>query len=134
MALDILCANLFQVSKLISRYLYRPQSAHICSGHHSRIDSPQSSNAIRNNTRKAGKDGLDVSKVFHVLDCARLRLFSGNVLVIASTAALVVALTWGGVFFPWSSFHVLVPLILGAAGMVVFLVYEARFAKHPIVS
>ncbi|KAJ6595827.1 MFS general substrate transporter [Mycena vulgaris] len=57
----------------------------------------------------------------------------GNILVIASTASIVIALTWGGVVHAWSSFRVLVPLILGVFGMIVFLAYEARIAKHPIV-
>ncbi|KAJ7250590.1 MFS general substrate transporter [Mycena rebaudengoi] len=57
----------------------------------------------------------------------------GNILVVASTTAIVIALTWGGVVFPWSNFRVLVPLILGGVGMLAFLAYEARIAKHPIV-
>ncbi|KAG6909191.1 hypothetical protein DXG01_001705 [Tephrocybe rancida] len=57
----------------------------------------------------------------------------GNFLIIASTTSVVVALTWGGVVYAWSSARVLVPLILGLLGMALFLVYEAKFAKNPIV-
>ena len=59
---------------------------------------------------------------------------SGNLLCIGSTTAFVIGLTWGGVTHPWSSASVLVPLIVGAVGLVVFVAYEAIFAKEPIVS
>ncbi|KAI0694301.1 Mfs1.2 [Cerioporus squamosus] len=57
----------------------------------------------------------------------------GNFLVIASTTCVVLGLTWGGIKFPWSSAQVLVPLILGLVGLAFFIVYEARWAKNPIV-
>ncbi|KAI0341072.1 iron permease [Trametopsis cervina] len=57
----------------------------------------------------------------------------GNFLIIASSSACVIALTWGGVRFAWSSWHVLVPLIVGLVGMVAFFIYEATLAKEPIV-
>ncbi|KAF7794628.1 hypothetical protein EIP86_005764 [Pleurotus ostreatoroseus] len=57
----------------------------------------------------------------------------GNLLIISSSSSCVLALTWGGVRYPWSSAHVLTPLIVGLAGMGIFLYYEARFAKEPIV-
>ncbi|KAJ3789292.1 major facilitator superfamily domain-containing protein [Lentinula aff. detonsa] len=57
----------------------------------------------------------------------------GNGIVIASSTAVVIALTWGGATFPWSSFRVLVPLIVGLAGIVGFGFYEALVAKEPIM-
>lgn len=51
----------------------------------------------------------------------------------ASSTAVVLALSWGGVQFAWSSPRVLVPLILGLAGFVLFGIYEAYIASHPIV-
>ncbi|OCH84463.1 MFS general substrate transporter [Obba rivulosa] len=57
----------------------------------------------------------------------------GNFLVVASSSACVIAITWGGVTYPWQSPRVLVPLILGLLGLVLFLFYEARFAREPIV-
>lgn len=59
---------------------------------------------------------------------------SGNILVIASTTAVVIGVTWGGVQYPWSSARVLVPLILGLVGLAGFFVYEATLAHNPIVS
>ncbi|KAI1392622.1 putative multidrug resistance protein fnx1 [Hypoxylon trugodes] len=50
--------------------------------------------------------------------------FSGNLLLIAAVVAILLALTWGGVEYPWSAWQTLVPLILGFAGIVAFLVVE----------
>ena len=63
-----------------------------------------------------------------------MQISRGNVLVIASTTAVVIALTWGGVEFSWSSPKVLVPLIIGCLGLIIFMVYEARVADTPLVS
>ncbi|KAF7355674.1 Iron permease [Mycena sanguinolenta] len=59
--------------------------------------------------------------------------YSGNILVIAATTSTVIALTWGGIQFPWGSANVLVPLILGMVGLVGFFVYEGFYAKYPMV-
>lgn len=34
--------------------------------------------------------------------------------------------------YPWTSVHVLVPLILGAVFIILFVIWEARFAKFPM--
>ncbi|KAJ7101372.1 major facilitator superfamily domain-containing protein [Mycena belliarum] len=57
----------------------------------------------------------------------------GNFLVIASSSAVVIALTWGGIQYPWSSARVLAPLCFGVVGLGIFLVYEIKFARYPIV-
>ncbi|KAF7971297.1 hypothetical protein HWV62_21454 [Athelia sp. TMB] len=57
----------------------------------------------------------------------------GNFIVVASSSSLLIALTWGGVQYPWSSPRVLTPLVLGALGLVAFVYYEAKHAKNPIV-
>lgn len=59
---------------------------------------------------------------------------SGNFLIISSSSAVIIALTWGGVRYPWASVHVLVPLIIGILGIALFFMYEAKFAKNPLVS
>ena len=58
---------------------------------------------------------------------------SGSILVVASTAAVVIALTWGGITHPWSSKEVLLPLVLGAFGFFLFFAYEGTYAENPIV-
>jgi len=56
----------------------------------------------------------------------------GNILVIGSTTCIVIALTWGGVLYPWSSAHVLSPLVSGLVGLGVFAIYEIYLCKPPV--
>jgi hypothetical protein len=44
----------------------------------------------------------------------------------------MMGMQWGGYQYPWSSAHVLAPLILGAVLLVGFFVWEAKFAKFPM--
>jgi hypothetical protein len=53
----------------------------------------------------------------------------GTVLFIASLTGFLIPLTWGGIMYSWSSWRTLVPLILSAAGLVGFVVYEEWLAK-----
>ena len=54
-------------------------------------------------------------------------------LFVAATTALVLGISWGGVDYAWDSAHVLAPLVLGVAGLVVFIWIEKRFVKYPTV-
>ncbi|GAA5852177.1 hypothetical protein JCM8547_006690 [Rhodosporidiobolus lusitaniae] len=56
-----------------------------------------------------------------------------NILFVCASTATILALTWGGVSYPWSSFRVLVPLVLGLVGMVAFVFLEKSFVKVPTV-
>ncbi len=58
----------------------------------------------------------------------------GNFLIIVSIIFTSVALTWAGSKYAWSSYQVLVPLILGVVLMAIFFVYEAKFAVEPVVA
>ena len=49
----------------------------------------------------------------------------GNALLIASVVAVLIALTWGGTEYDWSSYRTLVPLILGLLGIGAFLCIES---------
>ncbi|KAI1120768.1 MFS general substrate transporter [Nemania abortiva] len=49
----------------------------------------------------------------------------GNALLIASVVAVLIALTWGGTEYEWSSYKTLVPLILGLVGIGAFLGLES---------
>ncbi|KAH0828929.1 hypothetical protein J3R83DRAFT_2353 [Lanmaoa asiatica] len=57
----------------------------------------------------------------------------GTYLVISCTVAYTTALSWGGLTAPWSSATILIPLVLGLLGLVVFIAYEATAAAHPLV-
>jgi len=82
---------------------------------------------------KLGK--MDITYVFVYL-CVPGLTFSrrGNVLIIGSTTSVVIGLTWGGVLYPWSSAHVLSPLVIGLVGLAVFVFYEIYVCKPPVVS
>jgi MFS family permease len=51
--------------------------------------------------------------------------FVGSFLSISSTVAILFALTYAGAVYPWSSWRVIVPLVLGLAGLTTFHIYEA---------
>ncbi|MCJ1325242.1 hypothetical protein MMC10_001904 [Thelotrema lepadinum] len=56
----------------------------------------------------------------------------GNTLFIASITSILLGLVMGGSTFPWSSGNVIVPLVLGFVGWIVFHVYErSSFCKEP---
>ncbi len=44
----------------------------------------------------------------------------------------MMGMQWGGYEYPWSSAHVLAPLILGVVLLIAFFVWEAKFATHPM--
>lgn len=39
---------------------------------------------------------------------------------------------WGGYTYPWTSVHVLLPLLLGAFLVILFIIWEGWFAKNPM--
>jgi len=57
----------------------------------------------------------------------------GNLIIIIGATLTVIALTWGGITYPWQSAQVLVPLIIGLGLTAFFLFYEKRWAKEPSV-
>ncbi|EMD31247.1 hypothetical protein CERSUDRAFT_100593 [Gelatoporia subvermispora B] len=57
----------------------------------------------------------------------------GSGIIIASSCACVLAFTWGGTVYPWTSARVMIPLITGLCGIVAFFVYELCFCPCPIV-
>ncbi|KAF9070224.1 iron permease [Rhodocollybia butyracea] len=57
----------------------------------------------------------------------------GLPIVIGGTMSVILALTWGGIRFPWSSVQVLAPLSIGSIAIACFFVIEARYIKEPMV-
>ncbi|KAK6215894.1 hypothetical protein LQW54_004074 [Pestalotiopsis sp. IQ-011] len=51
--------------------------------------------------------------------------YTVNVILIASVTAILISLSYGGTSHSWSSWHILVPLMLGFAGIGSFLLYES---------
>ncbi|KAL8340124.1 hypothetical protein RB601_006307 [Gaeumannomyces tritici] len=67
---------------------------------------------------------------------AKLAAFdwAGSVAFTASSTAFLFGITTGGIMHPWSSWRTLVPVVVGAAGVAAFGVYEFKWAKQLIVS
>ncbi|KAI5244018.1 putative MFS transporter [Aureobasidium subglaciale] len=57
----------------------------------------------------------------------------GIVVFVASTTSVLIPLAWGGVMYSWSSWRTLVPLLVGAAGLVLFVIWEEKFAAEPLM-
>jgi len=51
--------------------------------------------------------------------------YVGNIILITGIVSVLLALSWGGTKYSWSSYQILVPLILGMFGMVLFHAWEA---------
>ncbi|PHH67382.1 hypothetical protein CDD81_151 [Ophiocordyceps australis] len=60
--------------------------------------------------------------------------WAGNLLFIASTTSILIGLTFGGTMYPWSSWRIIVPIVLGAVGLAGFHAYQYYIRdKNPCV-
>ncbi|KAI5458710.1 major facilitator superfamily transporter [Mariannaea sp. PMI_226] len=50
--------------------------------------------------------------------------FAGNILFACATVGIMFALVYGGIKYPWSSWHIIVPLVLGVVSLIVFGIFE----------
>ncbi|KAI1340813.1 major facilitator superfamily transporter [Xylariaceae sp. FL0016] len=57
----------------------------------------------------------------------------GGGIFTSSATSFLVAVSWGGVQYAWSSYQTLVPLLIGVFGFIATVFYERRFAKHPFL-
>lgn len=57
----------------------------------------------------------------------------GGSLFILSQTIFLIALSWGGVQYSWSSPGTIVPLCLGAVGLTWTVVYEAIWSRRPFL-
>jgi hypothetical protein len=57
---------------------------------------------------------------------SKIRKFDwfGSSIFVASSVSFLMPVTWGGVMFKWTSWQTLVPLVVGAAGIIAFGYYE----------
>ena len=72
-------------------------------------------------------------KVSSLADKLRRVDWIGSVLFIGSTTSFLIPITWGGVSYPWDSWRVLAPLIIGIVGLAVFTVFEEYVATEPLI-
>ncbi|KAI1822655.1 MFS general substrate transporter [Xylaria intraflava] len=59
--------------------------------------------------------------------------YIGSFIFVPSLISLLLGLIMGGTQFPWSSFRVIVPLVLGIVGWMLFHIHQHYFASHPSV-
>ncbi|KAH8810346.1 major facilitator superfamily domain-containing protein [Flagelloscypha sp. PMI_526] len=59
--------------------------------------------------------------------------WSGNVIVIAGATLCNIGLSWAGVRYAWSDVHVLAPLIVGFALIIIFVIHQRYIASQPTV-
>lgn len=57
----------------------------------------------------------------------------GTVIFVGCMTSFLIPLTWGGIMYPWSSWRTLVPLLVGAVGLVAFCFYEKYLAVEPLL-
>ncbi|KAL2067811.1 hypothetical protein VTL71DRAFT_15907 [Oculimacula yallundae] len=55
--------------------------------------------------------------------------FLGHSILMAAIVAIRIPLTWGGIKYSWSSYHIVVPLVVGFAGLFVFATHQYLIAK-----
>ncbi|KAE8415874.1 fungal trichothecene efflux pump [Aspergillus pseudocaelatus] len=75
---------------------------------------------------RINSEGLSPREVMSRVD------YVGGFLSIVGLILFMAGMQWGGYQYAWSSAHVLVPLILGFALLVIFGVWEVYGAKYPI--
>ncbi|KAI1339298.1 putative MFS transporter [Xylariaceae sp. FL0016] len=65
----------------------------------------------------------------------KLRQFDwlGSVLFSVSSAGFLFGITTGGIMFEWPSYQVLLPVIVGLIGIILFVHWEFRYAFEPII-
>lgn len=109
-----------------------PEPSYLQTGCLIGLDFPSTQDSDGPVVGKNSTPRLDVS--LRHLQTGRTNIsISGNLLLLASTTAVLLGLTWEGIESPWGSVKVLAPLILGLCGLVAFLFYEGLVASHPIV-
>lgn len=57
----------------------------------------------------------------------------GSFLFVASATGFLFGITTGGTVFEWSSWRVILPIVIGPLGFVAFAFWEVKFAAEPIV-
>ena len=57
----------------------------------------------------------------------------GMIIFTCSLVSFTYGVTAGGSLSPWSSAEVITPLVIGVCGIAIFLVYEGKWARQPMV-
>ncbi|KAK8048071.1 hypothetical protein PG996_016135 [Apiospora saccharicola] len=58
----------------------------------------------------------------------------GNFILVASVVSILIALSWANTRYEWSDYQIIVPLVVGFAGIGLFFLYESsRFCVEPTI-
>ncbi|KAI7566388.1 MFS multidrug transporter-like protein [Hortaea werneckii] len=76
--------------------------------------------------RRVNSEGLSRREVLSQID------YVGGILSIGGMLLFMAGMQWGGYQYSWGSAHVLAPLILGAAMLIGFCLWETYGATHPM--
>ena len=57
----------------------------------------------------------------------------GSLLFVGSVTAILIPMTWGGIMYPWMSWHVLAPVGFGHAGLIILAYHERFVASEPVI-
>ena len=57
----------------------------------------------------------------------------GGALFITSMTSFLIAITWGGIQYPWGSYRTFVPLIVGVLGLCLTIAWELWGTKQPFL-
>lgn len=58
----------------------------------------------------------------------------GNTFFIASLTSLLIAISWAGISYSWSDYQTILPLTIGAIGLILSIAYEKCLASNPFLS
>jgi MFS family permease len=58
--------------------------------------------------------------------------YLGTITIVGATIAILLPLNWGGSEYPWSSPIIIVLLIVGTIGFLLFALIETKFAVEPV--
>ncbi|KAK5115393.1 hypothetical protein LTR85_009853 [Meristemomyces frigidus] len=75
---------------------------------------------------RVNSQGLSRKEILAQID------FVGGFLSIVGMLLFMMGMQWGGYQYPWSSAHVLAPLVIGAVFLIGFGFWETYGAKHPM--
>lgn len=76
--------------------------------------------------RRANRSGLTKKQILKRID------ITGGVLSTGGITLFLAGLTWAGNQYPWTSAHVLAPIVIGAVLVIAFGVWEIWLVKYPM--
>lgn len=76
---------------------------------------------------RVNSTGLTRKQIIEQID------FVGGFLSISGMILFLAGITWGGYQYPWTSAHVLAPIIIGGVLLIAFVLWEMYGAKYPMV-